>query len=196
MTIYCIIDTDTPSPVWTIFSGASILQGGNPYFLPDFARNFEAVPTLALRIGKLGKGFADRFSHRYVDGVAPCAVMAARDLLTRLREDGMPWTRAICYDRSLALGTFRKTDFCRLSDLRVEFTLCGQGLCETSVWNAADAGVEPGQLISAIARDNTLKTGDIVLLPLRCLQQGIPVSVGMRASLKLDGEECAAFNIR
>ena len=72
MTIYAIVNSllpdsalsGDPRPVWTIVSSSGILQGGNPYFVPDFAERFEARTALALRIGKLGKGIAPKFAER------------------------------------------------------------------------------------------------------------------------------------
>lgn len=194
MTIYALIDTPAPRLVWTIMTGASMLQGGNPYFLPDFAQQFEAVPSLALRIGKLGKGFAPRFSHRYVECVAPCAVMVATDLLATLRKAGLPWTSAICYDRSLALGQFIKTDFAEISILNAEMRLDTESGTEVASLNATLSGCNPAELISGIARDNTLKTGDMVILPFAT--RGLAIATGMKATLLLNGEESVKFNIR
>lgn len=192
MTIYALIDANTSLPAWTVLSGASILQGGNPYFVPDFAQNFEAYPSIALRVGKLGKGISTRFADRYVDGVAPCAVIAAVDLLKSLQEAGLPWTPAVCYDRSLALGRFTPCDFKEINDLIVTLRLASDQSDESldrriTKKNAAEA-------ICAISSDNTLKTGDIIVLPWG--RKSLQMNIGAKAMLLLDGEESVKFNIR
>ena len=48
---------------------SSILYTGRPFFLPDFASSFIAVPTLVVRTGRLGKCIAPKFAHRYLDAL-------------------------------------------------------------------------------------------------------------------------------
>lgn len=194
MTIYGLIDFGNDAAAWTLFSGASILQGGNPYFVPDFARRFEARPSLALKIGKLGKGFAPRFAYRYVESVAPCAIFVASDLLDQLRRLGYPWTAAICYDRSLALGQFIKTDFERLCVATTSISIETEGRILTKEWIAQAHRCQAADAISAIARYNTLKTGDIILLPMG--EDGLEIAPGMKATLSIGDEVSAKFNIR
>lgn len=194
MTIYGLIDFRDDEAAWTLLSGASILQGGNPYFVPDFARRFEARPSLAIKIGKLGKGFAPRFADRYVESVAPCAVFIASDLLDKLRRLGRPWTPAVCYDRSLALGKFIKTDFEHISTATTAISIEADGAIVTKEWFSEAHCIRPADAISAIARYNTLKTGDIIILPI--VDDGPEIAPGMKAMLSIDGEVSAKFNIR
>lgn len=202
MTIYAIVnDFLDPSaaetaaqPVWTIISQSAILQGGNPYFVPDFASRFEARTALAVRIGKLGKGIASRFASRYVDSVAPAVVMVAADRLDSLREAGLPWTTAVSYDRGLALGKLRPMDMdaigrCRCS-LRID---SAEASLQTDFMPAA-TGPALEETIAAISRDNTLKTGDLLLIGIA--GSGPEVRPDSRATLSIDGEESLAFNIR
>lgn len=202
MTIYAIVNDMLPSasateavgPVWTLISPAAILQGGNPYFVPDFASRFEARTALALRIGKLGKGIARRFASRYVDAMAPATVFVAADRLDLLRRECLPWTSAISYDRSLALGRFKTADF--EASGSCECTLLLESADETirTLSCPGDSGSRADELIEAISRDNTLKTGDILLIGLS--KEGPEVKPGFRATLLLDGEERLRFNIR
>ncbi len=100
MTIYAIVNSllsstekDNPyPPVWTLISQAAILQGGNPFFVPDFASKFEARTALAIKIGRLGKGIAPRFAHRYIDSAAPAVLFVASDLLEKYKNVGFPWS--------------------------------------------------------------------------------------------------------
>lgn len=194
MTIYCLIDNPSGLPIWAVLSGASILQGGNPYFVPDFAERFEARPSLAIRIGKLGKGFASRFSSRYAESVAPCAVMVATDLLFRLQSEGLPWSRALCYDRSLAFGSFTNRVFEEITTSTIDIRLESAGMTSCMSYSCQEISIGVADAICAVARDNTLKTGDIIILPLP--SAGIPVCQGASATLILDGETSVKFNIR
>ncbi len=202
MTIYAIVNklvsescsNDCNPPIWTIISQSGILQGGNPYFVPDFANHFEARTALAVKIGKLGKGIAPRFSYRYVEEAAPCVVFVAVDLLQSLRKHGLPWTSAISYDRCLAIGKFTPAtiDDCKRSEIIL--TLESTDSTIESHWNADILKSDIGEILAAISHDNTVKTGDIILFGIA--GEGPEVVPDLRASLSLNGKEPFSFNIR
>ncbi|MDE6379135.1 MAG: fumarylacetoacetate hydrolase family protein [Muribaculaceae bacterium] len=181
-------------PVWTLVSPSAILQGGNPYFVPDFDSLFEARMALALRIGKLGKGIAPRFAHRYVDAVAPAVVFVAANCLERSVIEGLPWTSAVSYDRSLALGRFRAVEFGKIPECPVGMTIESEGDIRQESFTLQAAGLPVDETLAALSVDNTLKTGDIILAGLP--SSGPQVSPGQTLRLSIFGEESLRFNIR
>lgn len=202
MTIYALVNnlikgktSDSVSPaIWTLISSAGILQGGNPYFVPDFAKRFEARLALAVRIGKLGKGVAPRFVSRYAEAIAPCVVFVASDLLEDLRMKGLPWTQAVNYDKCTALGKFVAIPYEETGNCKVELRLETPTGESSYGWDKSEMNPGIGDSISELSRDNTLKTGDIVLIGLSA--DGPAVSPGERASLLLNGIPSLRFNIR
>lgn len=203
MTIYNVIDNHKAFPLpsegmplnWTILSGASILQGGNPFFIPGFANTFEARPTLAVRICKLGKNIAPRFAHRYVDAVAPCVNFTAADLLDSLRNSGMPWTAAVNFDRSAAFGKFIPVDFESIQGMSVLLRLCNEdGSADQCLWRPGDLRMGVRDVISTISKDNTIKTGDIILVG--TAPKGPATSIGQHAEVFLGQQPSVNFNIR
>lgn len=202
MTIYAIVNDlvakEPPSgstgPIWTLISPASILQGGNPYFVPDFASRFEARLALAVRIGKLGKGIAPRFAPRYVDAVAPAVVFVAADRLNRLRDDLLPWTSALSYDRSLAIGRFKAMEYDSIAGCECSFITESADTYDERITVPAILNHSLSTILETVSRDNTLKTGDLVLTGLS--GSGQEVSPGMKAQLRLNGEDSLRFNIR
>ncbi|MDE7408586.1 MAG: fumarylacetoacetate hydrolase family protein [Muribaculaceae bacterium] len=203
MTIYAIVNDllntshepalEQTSPVWTLISPAGILQGGNPYFVPDFDSRFEARLSLAMRIGKLGKGIARRFAGRYVEAVAPAVVFVATDLLQVLKTSGFPWASAISYDRCLALGKFTPMPYDEIDGCECSLEIYNTD-SDDIITCKKESRVRLEEIIEAISRDNTLKTGDILLTGLS--RTGPQVFPGQRATLKLNGEESMRFNIR
>ncbi|MDE7346334.1 MAG: fumarylacetoacetate hydrolase family protein [Muribaculaceae bacterium] len=200
MTIYAIVNPllpspkDYPRPIWTLISPAGILQGGNPYFVPDFAKHFEARVALAVRIGKLGKGIAGRFASRYVEAVAPAVLFTASDLLRTLKEEGLPWTSAISYDRCLAIGKFINLPFDEIPACEYSIGIRPDGAEEETIRNCIDDAALLATCIETISRDNTLKTGDILLVGLS--GESLQVMPDMRVTLKINGYESPGFNIR
>lgn len=202
MTIYAIVnnllsDEGSPidtRPVWTVISQSGILQGGNPFFVPDFAGHFEARTALAIKIGKLGKGIAPRFAGRYVEEAAPAILFVASDLLKTLRKDGLPWTAAISYDKCLALGKFRNYSLEENQQYDISLTLESSATTIDSKWDSDSFSPSIKETIAALSRDNTLKTGDIILIGVSA--DGPEVRPEMRAHLRLNGIDSLAFNIR
>ncbi len=202
MTIYAIVNNllsssdgkDSSLPVWTLISPAGILQGGNPYFVPDFAGRFEARLALAVRVGKLGKGIAPRFVDRYVDSVAPCVIFIATDLLQSLRRQGLPWTSALSYDKCLAIGKFFPISIEDISKCEIKLSLDSHEQHIESCWNSDTLHPDIKETLAALSRDNTLKTGDVILLGIDA--SGPEVKPDMRATLGLNGINSLAFNIR
>lgn len=202
MTIYAIInhlkqdvsDNGIEEPIWSIISSAGILQGGNPYFVPDFADSFEARPALAVRIGRLGKGIARRFAYRYVESVAPALLFVADSLLDSLAAQGLPWTRAISYDRCLALGRFEEIPFEEISDCSIGLRLFDRKGLAVAENTSSFKGTDIGYVIESLSRDNTLKTGDIILAAIA--DSGPNVTPGLSARLSVDSRDSLRFNIR
>ncbi|MDE7421174.1 MAG: fumarylacetoacetate hydrolase family protein [Muribaculaceae bacterium] len=202
MTIYAIVNNlitditrpDSSPPVWAIISQSGILQGGNPYFVPDFARRFEARLALAIKIGRLGKGIAPRFAHRYVDAAAPCAIFVASDILQSLQQRGLPWISAISYDKCLAIGKFIPSSIADCNRAEIALTLETSDSSVEYIWKADS--IKPGieETLASISRDNTIKTGDILLMGIA--GEGPALTPDLRATLSLNGTESLKFNIR
>ena len=50
-----------------LMADSSILFTGRPFFVPDYAEEFVATPSIVVRTGRLGKCIAPKFAHRYWD---------------------------------------------------------------------------------------------------------------------------------
>ncbi len=202
MTIYAIVNNLLPAdknlhssdPIWTMISSSAILQGGNPFFVPDFADIFEARLTLALRIGKLGKSIAPRFTNRYVDAVAPCSIMIAPDILYSLQQRGLPWTQAISYDRALAIGKFIQFPFEQIPNSKFHLCINDPENLAYFEWSANLISPAIDTTIHSLSQNNTLKTGDIILIGIA--PSGPIMKPGLRASLTFDNQILLKFNIR
>ena len=57
-----------------LMADSSILYTGRPFFVPDFAQEFVATPTIVVRMNRLGKCVAPKFAHRYWDALLPASL--------------------------------------------------------------------------------------------------------------------------
>lgn len=80
---------------------SAIVKNGKPFFIPDFDGRFDYETEIVVRICHLGKNIAERFAHRYYDALTVGIDFTARDLQTRLREQGLPWDICKGFDLSL-----------------------------------------------------------------------------------------------
>ncbi len=177
---------------------SSILREGKPFFIPDFAERFDYETELVVRISKLGKDVSERFAHRYYDEVSIGIDFTARDLQSRLRQDGLPWDICKGFDGSAAIGHFvKKTELFTIngctsvvpdykhsktgnthisdeswrkvmSDIHFHLDIDGKTV---QVGHTADMIFGVDSLISYISHYFTLKTGDIIFT-------GTPIGVG------------------
>ena len=81
-----------------------MLNGRKPMFMPDRTQELGATECVILRVSRLGKEIAPRFASRYYDAVAPGADFIALDIAREAQANGRPWTKAIDFDYSLAVG--------------------------------------------------------------------------------------------
>lgn len=161
------------TPDWYEMPDSSVVRSGNPMFVPDFAADFRAFPSVVYRIGRLGKSISPRFAARYIDAASMAVAVVAADLLADLRASGKPWTRAVAFDRSCLLGNLQPID--TFNDSGPFEIHCG----DSSTTYRADAlrsGID--SLISMLSADNTLKNGDLVLAALT--PQGLPMKPDTR----------------
>lgn len=85
-------------------SDSSLLVNRKPLFVPDAVSDLQALPCRVLRVSRLGKCIAPKFASRYYDAVAQGIDFFAADILREAKAAGKPWTEAVAFENSLAVG--------------------------------------------------------------------------------------------
>jgi len=119
-----------------------LLNGRKPMFIPDHTQELGVTECIILRISRLGKEIAPKFADRYYDAIAPGADFIALDRLRELQASGRPWTQALAFDYSLAIGTF--------SDERLAIS--------------GDYVVSPEEAIAQASKLMTIRQGDLIYI--------------------------------
>ena len=119
---------------WYEIPDSSIIRSGNPFFVPDFDQRFIALPSVAVKICRLGKSVAPRFASRYYDEITLGFSVVAAD---RLRK------------------------FIPVEECGEEFVINAGG--DELKWKLDSAWRHIDEIISEISRGCTIKTGDIIL---------------------------------
>ena len=86
-----------------------LLNGRKPFFMPEGASEIGMTPCLILRVSRLGKEIAPKFADRYYDAVSPGVDFIAMDKAREAQQQGKPWTQALTFDYSLAIGEYEPT---------------------------------------------------------------------------------------
>lgn len=144
-----------------------MLNGRKPMFVPDWTSELGMTPCIVLRVSRLGKEIEARFADRYYDAVAPGADFAALDLLRAAREKGDSWTRATCFDFSLAIGEF------------VESSAFSHQL--------SDYVLSPEEAIEEASKVMTIRQGDLIYIQANQAPRRVEKEEIIR--VEIDGQE-------
>ena len=153
------IDTKSPEPIVFLKPDSSILKDGKPFFIPDFAKDFEYEGELVFRINRLGKNISERFAHRYYDAVTVGMDLMATDMLSDATQNKLPWDLSKGFDGSAVLGDFIPVDNLGVKNLRFSVRMHNEVLQRG---NSADLVWSIDQIIAYVSKYYTLKIGDFI----------------------------------
>lgn len=158
---------------------SALVKNGKPFFIPDFDGRFDYETEIVVRICHLGKNIAERFAHRYYDALTVGIDFTARDLQTRLREQGLPWEICKGFDGSAVIGDFiNKEDLPPVDQLHFSLDIDGRTVQQGY---SGDMIHTVDQIIAYASQFFTLKTGDLIYT-------GTPVGVGpVHENQRLEG---------
>lgn len=125
-----------------------LLNGRKPLFIPDWTTDLGVTECLILRVSRLGKEIAPKFASRYYDAVAPGADFVAQDVLREVQSSGRPWTKALGFDYSLAIGEWSEVQSDKIQS--------------TKEWV-----MTPEEAIAEASRVMTIRQGDLIYIQRR-----------------------------
>ena len=135
------------APSMVLKGDSCMLNGRKPMFMPDDATELGVTACVILRVSRLGKGIAPRFASRYYDAVAPGADFTAVNLLREAKAVGRPWTEAIDFDYSLAIGEWINNDERSATELLNDELI-----------------ISPEEAIAQASRLMTIRQGDLIYI--------------------------------
>lgn len=154
-------------PGVVIVPDSSLIKDDKPVFLPDLNHSYAVCPAFALRVCKVGKHISPRFSHRYVQEIAPAVWMLDISAIEKLNAGAFPWAWGCAFDGSVTIGKWndfaaKDTNFA----FAYSFSIGPQGKkpyaeCEMSFFHNAPHWEEA---LAEVSRRFTLKMGDILIM--------------------------------
>lgn len=147
-------------PVIFLKPDTAILPKNFPFFIPEFSNDIHHEIEVLVRINRVGKHIDPKFAHKYYDEIGLGIDFTARDVQSKLKEQGLPWEKAKGFDGSAVIGEFLpKSQFNSVENLTFELTNNGEtvqiGDMSHMLWKI-------DELISYVSQYFTLKIGDII----------------------------------
>ena len=142
-----------------------LLNGRKPFFIPDWCQEIGATDCMILRVSRLGKEIAPKFANRYYDAVTPGVDFVALDMLRETEQAGKPWTKALAFDYSLAIGEWM----------------------DIGHWTLDHLVLTPEEAIAEASKVMTIRQGDLIYIQAK--QAPKPVQREQVITTVIDGEE-------
>ena len=163
-------------PVIFTKADSSLLKDRKPFFIPDELGTIEYEAEVVVRVCRLGKSISERFAPRYYDAVTVGIDFTARDLLKKLRQQGLPWDMSKSFDGASVIGEWVSKDkFLDVQRLRFHLDVNGETKQEGCT---SDMIYKVDEIISYVSQFFTLKTGDLIYTG--CPVSGTPVHINDR----------------
>ncbi len=174
------------TPRCYLMADSSILYPGRPFFLPDFARSFVAVPTIVVRTGRLGKCIAPKFAHRYWDALsAGFTVRAVQGDDQRLE------ALDLAFDGALILGQWVDAASCQALEAAVSMMVNGE---QVACCRLCDMHHGLDDLLAAVSSRCSIKMGDILITG--DAGSGHVLAAGDRLAASIDGSPVLDVKVR
>jgi acylpyruvate hydrolase len=90
----------TEDPVIFLKPTSALVRNGEPVFYPPITQNLHHEVELVLVIGRTGKNIPESDAKNYIMGYAIGLDMTLRDIQSKAKKEGLPWTVAKGFDCS------------------------------------------------------------------------------------------------
>ena len=141
-----------------------LLNGRKPFFMPDWTNEVGVTPCLILRVSRLGKEISPKFAHRYYDAITPGVDFIALDVAREAQQAGKPWTKAIAFDYSLAIGEWMNGE-----------------------WMNGEWCMSPEEAIAQASKVMTIRQGDLIYIQVKQAPRRVEKEEIIR--VEINGEE-------
>lgn len=156
-------------PVVFIKPDSSVLPKQQDFYIPEFSKDVHYEVEVLVKIKKVGKHISKEFAPTYYDEVGLGIDFTARDLQSKLKENGLPWEKAKGFDGAAVIGKWLpKTDFEDINNLNFKLfkndEVVQEGNTSFMLWKV-------DEIIAYVSTFFMLKKGDVIFT-------GTPAGVG------------------
>ena len=153
-----------------------------PLYIPDFTADLRAQVVLMAKLSKQGKYILEKFAPKYYEQVSLGLALTAYDRHQQLQATANPWELATSFDNSMVVGNFQPIEHLQQEDTAI-LSQDGQVLEELPLQPALQ--LLPLAL-RTVSEYMTLRTGDLVALPLTNTLYSIRADTTWQASVQTE----------
>lgn len=178
-----------PEGLIRVLPDTALLSGGRPFFVPDLPGPVTGHQAWGVRVSRLGRHIAERFSSRYYDAVTTGICFEAEKLLEMLHtsETGGSAIAAYGFDGAVSIGAWKALPEDNHLEGEIRTQAGTLSFTEENWRKKADLAV------SLLSRYFTLRQGDILLMKTR---GRIEAEEDDHVAGWLQGERLLDFNIK
>ncbi|MCU0447159.1 MAG: fumarylacetoacetate hydrolase family protein [Microscillaceae bacterium] len=183
----------TGEPVIFMKPDTAILRHNEAFYYPDYSQDIHYEVELVLKISKEGKNIDEKFAPKYFDAIGLGIDFTARDLQTKAKEKGLPWTIAKGFNGSAPMSdTFLPvSDFADLKNINFSLQVNGE---LKQQGNTSMMLFDFNFIIAYLSKFFTLKTGDLIFTG---TPAGVgPVQIGDRLVGFIEAKEMLNFEVK
>ncbi len=187
------LSNDVPDePVIFFKPETALITRNQPFFYPSFSDDIHHEVEIVIKICKHGKNIEEKFAHKYFDQIGVGIDFTARDLQSKAKSKGLPWTLAKGFNGSAPVSNFRPvSDFPDLNDINFHLELDGEKVQEG---NTSLMIYKIKYVIAFISQYIMLKKGDLIFTG---TPKGVgPVQIGNNLKAYIEGDKMLDFNVR
>lgn len=179
-------------PVIFFKPDTAILKNNEPFYYPEYSQDIHHEIELILRISKEGKNISAAFAPKYYDAIGLGIDFTARDLQTKAKNKGLPWTLAKGFNGSAPISEFLPlSDFSDLKNINFSLLVNGE---QKQAGNSSLMLNTFDSMIAYMSRFITLKKGDIIFTG---TPKGVgPVQIGDRLEGFIEDKKLLDFEIK
>ena len=153
-----------------------------PLYIPDFTGDLRTQVVLMAKLSKQGKCILEKFAPKYYEQVSLGLALTAYDRQQQLQATANPWELATSFDNSMVVGNFQPIEHLQQEDTAI-LSQDGQVLEELPLQPALQ--LLPLAL-RTVSEYMTLRTGDLVALPLTNTLYAIRADTTWQASVQTE----------
>ena len=179
-------------PVIFFKPDTALLKNNEPFYYPEYSQDIHHEVELILRISKEGKNINAAFAPKYYDAIGLGIDFTARDLQTKAKNKGLPWTLAKGFNGSAPVSEFLPlADFPDLKNINFSLLVNGE---QKQAGNSRLMLNTFDSMIAYMSRFITLKKGDIIFTG---TPKGVgPVQIGDRLEGFIEDKKLLDFEIK
>ncbi len=149
-----------PKPVLFLKPASAVIHSGEDIIHPTFGNELHHEIELVLLIGAKVKDASLEEAENAIAGYGVGLDMTLRDVQSKLKSKGHPWTLAKCFDTSAVISDFFLKEDYKLS-LDEKITLSVNGVIKQED-TLASMIFNPAELVEYVSSVMTLEKGDLI----------------------------------